>query len=348
MITLIRAGIIGSTGYAGEMLTWILHNHPKVDIAFLNAHSNAGVKYSDIYGSFFDIIDHTTVDMDEAEKMLSNIDVLFISLPHGKSFNLVEKALKQGVKVIDLGADYRIKSKDEYEKWYGVKHELTSALEESVYGLVELNRERIAKASLIANPGCYPTASILAIAPLLTNKIIDTNSIIIDAKSGVSGAGRNANVANLFCEVNESVKAYGIGTHRHTPEIEQELSNIADESLNITFTPHLIPMNRGIIATCYSKSKVNIDQKNLLELYKQFYGNNYFVKIVDKAPETRHVRGSNFCHVYSRFDERTGNIITVSVIDNLIKGAAGQAVQCMNLMFGLDETLGLNLAAMMP
>lgn len=345
---MIRAGIIGSTGYAGEMLTWILHNHPEVDIVFLNAHSNAGVKYSDIYGSYFDIIDDTTVDMEEAESMLSKIDVLFISLPHGKSFDLVEKALKQGVKVIDLGADYRIKSKDEYEKWYGVKHGLASALEESVYGLVELNRHRISKASLIANPGCYPTASILALAPLLANKIVNTNSIIIDAKSGVSGAGRNANVANLFCEVNESVKAYGIGTHRHTPEIEQELSHIAEESLSLTFTPHLIPMNRGIISTCYSKSRVNIDQKALMDLYKEFYSKNYFVKVLDRAPETRHVRGSNFCHVYARLDERTGNIVAVSVIDNLIKGAAGQAVQCMNLMFGLEETVGLNLAAMMP
>jgi len=345
---LIRAGIIGSTGYAGAMLAWILHNHPEVDIVFLNAHSNAGVKYSEVYGNFFDIINATTVDMEEAENMLSKIDVLFISLPHGKSFTLVEKALKQGVKVIDLGADYRIKSKAEYEKWYGVKHELPSALEYSVYGLVELNRNKISKASLIANPGCYPTASILALAPLLANKLVDANSIIIDAKSGVSGAGRNANVANLFCEVNESVKAYGIGTHRHTPEIEQELSLIAEERLNLTFTPHLIPMNRGIIATCYSKSIVNIDQNSLLDLYKEFYKKNYFVKVVDKAPETRHVRGSNFCHVYARLDERTGNIVAVSVIDNLIKGAAGQAVQCMNLMFGLDESLGLNLAAMIP
>lgn len=345
---MIKAGIIGSTGYAGEMLTWLLHNHPEVDIVFLNAHSNAGVKYSDIYGSFFDIIDDTTVDMEEAEKLLSKIDILFISMPHGKSFDLVEKALKEGVKVIDLGADYRIKNKYEYEKWYGVKHELETALDESVYGLVELNRDRIAKASLIANPGCYPTASILALAPLLANKLVDANSIIIDAKSGVSGAGRNANVANLFCEVNESVKAYGIGTHRHTPEIEQELSKIAEERLNLTFTPHLIPMNRGIIATCYIKSIVNIDQKSLIDIYKEFYKKNYFVKVVDKAPETRHVRGSNYCHVYARLDERTGNIVTVSVIDNLIKGAAGQAVQCMNLMFGLEETLGLNLAAMMP
>lgn len=345
---MIRAGIIGSTGYAGQMLSWILHNHPEVDIVFLNAHSNAGVKYSDIYGNFFNIIDDITVDMKEAESMLSKIDVLFISLPHGKSFRLAEKALKAGVKIVDLGADFRIKNIGEYEKWYGVKHGLGSLLEDSVYGLVELNRHRISSASLIANPGCYPTASILALAPLLANKLIDTNSIIIDAKSGVSGAGRNANVANLFCEVNESVKAYGIASHRHTPEIEQELSNIAEESLNLTFTPHLIPMNRGIIATCYSKSKVNIDQEALMDIYKKFYIRDYFVKVVDRAPETRHVRGSNFCHVYVKLDERTGNIVAVSVIDNLIKGAAGQAVQCMNLMFGLEETLGLNLAAMMP
>ncbi|MDP4089746.1 MAG: N-acetyl-gamma-glutamyl-phosphate reductase [Bacillota bacterium] len=345
---MIKAGIIGATGYAGQMLNWILLKHPSAEVVFLNAHSNAGVKYEEIYNNYIGFSDFTTVSLAEAEEMLSEINVLFISLPHGKSFEIAQKAVGLGVKVIDLGADYRLKDVEEYESWYGVKHENKPLLDEAVYGLVELNRQFIRDARIVGNPGCYPTASILALAPLLSEGLIDTKSIIIDAKSGVSGAGRNASVQNLFCEVNESVKAYGIGSHRHTPEIEQMLNSIAGEEFNISFTPHLIPMNRGILATCYAGVKKPVTQQDIDSLFKDFYCDSSFVKYINIPPETRNVKGTNLCHIYAKLDSRTGRIVVVSAIDNLIKGAAGQAVQCMNLMFGLQEDTGLNLVAVVP
>lgn len=345
---MIKAGIIGSTGYAGQMLNWILYKHPFVEVVFLNSHNNVGVKYEEIYNNFLGFTDLITVDLKEAEEMLSKIEVLFIALPHGKSFEIVRKAVNLGVKVIDLGADYRLKDADIYESWYKIKHEGAEMLKEAVYGLAELNGSKIKSARIIAAPGCYPTASILAMAPLLAKGIIDTDSIIIDAKSGVSGAGRNASVSSLFCECNESVKAYGIGSHRHTPEIEQVLCDVAGEKFNISFTPHLIPMNRGILSTCYSKIKTAVTQQEIDKLYSDFYDNSCFVKYIKVPPETRNVRGTNLCHLYAKLDERTGRIVAVGAIDNLVKGAAGQAVQCMNIMFGLKEDEGLELIAMVP
>jgi N-acetyl-gamma-glutamyl-phosphate reductase len=346
--TMISVGVVGATGYAGEQLVWILHNHPDVNIKFYNSHNYADVKFNELYGNFNGFIEDKCVDMEQAIKSLDKIDVLFVALPHGKAFEITEKALNLGVKVIDLGADFRLNSKEEYEDWYKVEHELPSLLESAVYGLVEINRKKIKSCNLLANPGCYPTATILGLAPLLDNKLVDPNSIIIDAKSGVSGAGRSANIATLFTECNESIKAYGVPGHRHTPEIEQELGKIAGESLVVSFTPHLVPMNRGILSTCYGSLKTDVSTEEIINIYKEFYKDEYFVKVIDGLPETRWVRGSNMCHIGVRVDKRTKRVIVISAIDNLIKGAAGQAVQNMNIMFGFKETTGLEFLAMAP
>jgi len=345
---MIKAGIIGATGYAGEQLAWLLYKHPEVNTVFYSSHNYADIAYNEVYNNFYGYIEELCVNMETAMKMLSNIDVLFIAMPHGKAFKITEKALALGIRVIDLGADFRLKSSEVYEEWYGVKHESADLLAGAVYGLTELNREEIKKCNLLANPGCYPTATILALTPLLKSGLIDINSIIVDAKSGVSGAGRTANIASLFTECNESIKAYAVASHRHTPEIEQELSKTNGEDVKICFTPHLVPMNRGILSTCYGSLKKDISEEELIALYRDFYRNDYFIKIIDGLPETRWVRGSNLCHIGIRVDKRTNRVILMSVIDNLMKGAAGQAVQNMNIMFGINETTGLEIMAMAP
>ncbi|MGV8984124.1 N-acetyl-gamma-glutamyl-phosphate reductase [Clostridium sp.] len=345
---MIKAGIIGSTGYAGEQLTWFLYKHPRVKVEFYSSHNYADVSYNEIYKNYYGYIEDICVNMETAISELSDINVLFIAMPPGKSFEITKKALALGVKVIDLGADFRLKSKNVYEEWYGVKHEGKELLESAVYGLTELNRKTIKECNLLANPGCFPTATILALTPLLKNNLIDSSSIIVDAKSGVSGAGRAANIGSLFTECNESIKAYAVASHRHTPEIEQELSKAALENVMITFTPHLVPMNRGILSTCYGSLKKDVTTEELIALYRDFYKDDYFIKILSGQPETRWVRGSNLCHIGIKVDKRTKRVIIISAIDNLIKGAAGQAVQNMNIMFGLEETTGLEIIAMAP
>jgi len=345
---MIKAGIIGATGYAGEQLAWFLYKHPDVNVEFYASHNYADIPYNEIYSNFNSYIEDVCVNMETAISKLSNINVLFIALPHGMAFKITEKALSLGVKVIDLGADFRLKSKDVYEKWYGVRHESPYLLKSSVYGLTELNRESIKKCNLLANPGCYPTATILALTPLLKNNLLDLNSIIVDAKSGVSGAGRSANIGSLYAECNESIKAYAVASHRHTPEIEQELSNACGDDVMVCFTPHLVPMNRGILSTCYGTLTTDLSTEDIISMYRDFYKDEYFVKIIDGLPETRWVRGSNLCHIGIRVDKRTHRVIIISAIDNLIKGSAGQAVQNMNIMFGLDETTGLEIISMAP
>lgn len=340
---MVKVGIVGSTGYAGYQLSTILSQHKNVSIVFLSSHNYSNMKLSDVYGNLGGILENVCIDMQEVESKLANIDVLFLALPHGQSFDLVEKALSSGVKVIDLGADYRLRNHADYEKWYGVNHKLTDRLEDAVYGLPEINRKKISGSSLVANPGCYPTASILALSPLIQAGILDNSSIIIDAKSGVSGAGRSTNVATMFCECSESVKAYNIAVHRHTPEIEQQLSDVAGNNIVLSFTPHLVPMSRGILATCYGTLKKSVSQEELYDLYKSYYKNEPFVRIKENLPETRHVRGSNICDIGVRVDERTNRVIAVSAIDNLIKGAAGQAVQNMNILCGFYEHAGLDM-----
>lgn len=345
---MITAGIVGATGYAGEQLAWILKNHPNVHVDFYNSHNYADVGFNEIYGNYSGFIEDKCIGMEEVFERLAKIDVLFIALPHGKAFDLIRSALNKGVKVIDLGADFRINHQEIYEQWYGIKHEFPKLLVEAVYGLCELNRDKIKGCNLIANPGCYPTATILGLAPLLKNKLIDAGTVIIDAKSGVSGAGRAANISTLFTECNESIKAYGVAGHRHTPEIEQELGKLAGENMVVSFTPHLVPMNRGILSTCYGSLKVDTTTEELLDIYREFYRDEYFVKIINGLPETRWVKGSNLCHIGVKVDKRTKRVVVMSVIDNLIKGAAGQAVQNMNIMFGFEETEGLDFLAMAP
>lgn len=343
-----KVGVIGATGYAGQQLVWFLENHAEVEVSFLTSHSYSNIDYASIYKNYTDFIQNRCINIQNLYNNLHSLDVVFIALPHGNSMSITKKLLSSGVRVIDLGADFRIKNNEVYQNWYGLDHKSKELLDESIYGLPELNKKLIENAKLIANPGCYPTASILALAPLVKNNLIQDNSIIIDAKSGVSGAGRSLNTNTLFCECNETVKAYKIGEHRHTPEIEQELSGLGNTEVNLLFTPHLVPMNRGILSTCYSKLNKQLDSKEIYGIYAEFYSDSYFVRITEDIPETKWVKGSNFCDIGIRFDNRTGNIVVVSAIDNLIKGAAGQAVQNMNIMCGFDEYEGLNFPSMIP
>lgn len=346
---MIKIGIIGSTGYAGAVLTKLLINHPNSQIVFLASHSYANNKFNSVYGNFKNILEVPCIDSDDAiEHYLEKINVLFTAIPSGKTFSIVPKAISKGIKVIDLGADYRLKSKATYEEWYKINHPCSSLLSKAVYGLPEIAKSKIKTSNLIANPGCYPTASSLALIPLLKYDLIDKTSIIIDAKSGVSGSGRKTSVGNLYVECNESVKAYGVTTHRHTPEIEQTLSYVAKEDINLTFTPHLIPMDRGILSTCYGSLKKQITLNDIYSLYKNFYKNEPFVRILDELPETRWVKNSNYCDIAIRIDKRTNKIIVLAAIDNLMKGAAGQAIQNMNIMHGLDEKTGLEIVPMFP
>ena len=278
------------------------------------------------------------------------MDVIFTATPQGLCASLVNEEILKKVKIIDLSADFRIKDVAVYEKWYGIEHKSPQFIEEAVYGLCEINREKIRGARLIANPGCYPTCSTLSIYPLAKEGLIDMNTIIIDAKSGTSGAGRSAKVGNLFCEVNENIKAYGVATHRHTPEIEEQLSYASGEDVKINFTPHLVPMNRGILVTAYASLKKAVSYEDVKAVYDKYYAKEKFVRVLDKnvCPETRWVEGSNYVDVNFKIDERTGRIIMMGAMDNLVKGAAGQAIQNMNLLFGLDETEGLIQVPMFP
>jgi len=337
---MIKAAVLGATGYAGIELVRILTRHPEVSIEVVNSKTFKGQKISDVYPNLTGIFDMTCteLELDEAAKC----DVAFTALPHGASKDVIPSLLEKGLKVIDLSGDFRYDKVEVYEKWYGQKHSSPELLKESVYGLCELHRDKIKGARLIGNPGCYTTCSILGNAPLAANKIIDTKSIIIDAKSGVSGAGRSLNLAQHFCECTETTKAYKIGTHRHTSEIEQELSNIAGEDIMLSFTPHLIPQKRGIFATIYANLNGKYTTAQVLDMYKEYYKDEFFVRVRDGIPETKFVCGSNFVDVGVTVDERLGRVIATSVIDNLVKGAAGQAVQNMNILFGIDEKTAIS------
>ena len=276
--------------------------------------------------------------------------MIFTATPQGLCASLVNEEILNKVKIIDLSADFRIKDVKVYEKWYGLEHKSPQFIDEAVYGLCEINREKIKGARLIANPGCYTTCSILSFYPLLKEGLIDPNSIIIDAKSGTSGAGRGAKVNNLFCEVNENIKAYGVLTHRHTPEIEEQLGYAAGEPLKIIFTPHLVPMNRGILVTGYANLKQPLTYETVRAAYDKYYADEKFIRVLDQnvCPETRWVEGSNYVDVNFKIDERTNRIVVMGALDNIVKGAAGQAIQNMNLIFGLPESEGLELAPMFP
>lgn len=339
---MIRAGILGATGYAGAEVCRLLALRDDVEITLLGSQSYVGQKFSDIYTNLRGILD-LECEAGDVDTVAEKCDVVFTALPHGASKEVIPKLYEKGLTVIDLSGDFRYNDVKVYEKWYGDEHCAPHLLDVSVYGLPELHREEIKKTKLIANPGCYTTCSILAIAPLLDAKIGDTKNIIIDAKSGVTGAGRSAKVPSLFCECDESMKAYGVGTHRHTSEIEQELSLVADEEIALSFTPHLIPIKRGILATSYVNLSKDVSAEELVSLYKEFYKGEKFVRILDagKLPEIKNVAHSNYIEIGIVVDKRLGRAVIVSCIDNLIKGAAGQAVQNMNIVFGREESAGL-------
>ncbi|KDR94121.1 N-acetyl-gamma-glutamyl-phosphate reductase [Peptoclostridium litorale DSM 5388] len=345
---MVNVGIIGSTGYAGQQLVWLLLNHPHVNIDFLSSNSYEGLKYSDIYVSYSQILDEKCISNEAAIEKTPDLDVLFCAMPHGKSMDVVKKAFESGVKVIDLSADFRLKDAQVYKQWYELDHTCADLLGTAVYGLPELHRASIKDAQIIANPGCYPTSAILGIVPILKAGLAESYPIVIDSKSGISGAGRGCDISKLYAEANESTRAYKVASHRHTPEIEQELSSLSGCDANVIFTPHIVPMNRGMLSTCYVKLNKDVDREHLLSMYKDFYKDEYFVKVLDSLPETKWVRGSNFCHIGLSYDNRTGMAVIVSAIDNLMRGAASQAVQNMNIMLDIDEKCGIDFAPMFP
>ncbi|NCB93136.1 MAG: N-acetyl-gamma-glutamyl-phosphate reductase [Clostridia bacterium] len=346
---MIKVGIIGSTGYAGSELVRILLAHKEVEIAWFGSRSYIDKKYSSVYQNFFQLIDAKCMD-DNMEELAKQVDVIFTATPQGFCASLINEDILSKTKIIDLSADFRIKDVKVYEEWYKIEHKSPQYIEEAVYGLCEINREDVKKARLVANPGCYTTCSILTCYPLVKEGLIDPDTIIIDAKSGTSGAGRGAKVDNLFCEVNENMKAYGVATHRHTPEIEEQLGYACGKQLKLNFTPHLVPMNRGILATAYASLKEEVTYEQVKAVYDKYYDNEKFVRVLDKdvCPQTKWVEGSNFVDVNFKIDPRTNRIIMMGAIDNLVKGAAGQAVQNMNLMFGFKESEGLELVPMFP
>ena len=346
---MIKVGIIGATGYAGSELVRILLGHKDVEIKWYGSRSYIDKKYASIYQNFFQLVDANCMD-DNMEVLADQVDVIFTATPQGLCASLVNEEILSKVKIIDLSADFRIKDVKVYGEWYKLEHKSPQFIEEAVYGLCEINREDVKKARLVANPGCYTTCSILTCYPLVKEGIIDPNTIIVDAKSGTSGAGRGAKVDNLFCEVNENMKAYGVATHRHTPEIEEQLGYACGEKITINFTPHLVPMNRGILATAYASLKKDVTYEEVKAIYDKYYADEKFVRVLEKdvCPQTKWVEGSNYVDVNFKIDPRTNRIIMMGAIDNLVKGAAGQAVQNMNLMFGLKESEGLELVPMFP
>ena len=352
---MIRVGIIGATGYAGGELVRILLNHKDAKIVWYGSRSYIDKKYYQVYQNMFQLVDDICKD-DNLEELVKQVDVIFTATPQGFLAGLLSEEILSQVKIVDLSADYRIKDVATYEKWYGIEHKSPQFIEEAVYGLCEINRDKITeKTRLVANPGCYTTCSILTAYPMVKEGMIDVNTLIVDAKSGTSGAGRGAKVPNLFCEVNENMKAYGVTSHRHTPEIEEQLGYAGNCQVTINFTPHLVPMNRGILATEYATLKRKPDgtlptYEEVKAVYDKYYANEKFVRVLDKGscPETKWVEGSNYVDINFVIDERTGRIIMMGALDNLVKGAAGQAVQNMNLLFGLPESEGLELVPCFP
>ena len=355
---MIKAGIIGATGYAGAEVIRLLAGHPEAEIVWYGSKSYIGRKYASLFGNSFDIIDAECLD-DDLDRLSEQADVIFTATPQGYLSSIINDDILSRAKVIDLSADFRFKSKERYEEWYGIEHKAPQYMEEAVYGLCEINRAGIKGARLIANPGCYTTCSILTCYPMVKEGLIDADSIIVDALSGVSGAGRGAKVDNLFSEVNESARPYGVAVHRHTPEIEDQLGYAAGHEITLSFTPHLIPMNRGILSTCYATMKKVPDGKGgerypspeeIRSAYEKYYGDEHFIRLLPDGvyPDTKWVETSNYTDIGFKADERTGRLIMVGALDNLVKGAAGQAVQNMNILFGLPEETGLNMMPVFP
>lgn len=341
---MVKVGVIGSTGYVGVELIRLLKQHPFITLTYAATESYDGYCLDEVYPHLQEDVSLVANKLD-TNVAIDRCDLLFIALPHGHAARLAPEFLAAGKKVIDLGADFRLKNPEHYKQWYGVEPAAIHELDKAVYGLPELGvREAIQTASLIANPGCYPTGAILAALPALKAELIDLNSCIFDAKSGVSGAGRGINLGIHYCEVSENFKAYHVaGKHRHTPEIEQALGSVINDSINIQFTPHLLPMVRGLLTTAYFKLKTPISSDDVYGIYHDYYADESFIRLctLGKLPETKHVRGSNYCNIGLQVDDKTQRLVVVSVIDNLVKGASGQAVQNMNLMYQFPETVGL-------
>ncbi|MCM1091020.1 MAG: N-acetyl-gamma-glutamyl-phosphate reductase [Butyrivibrio sp.] len=352
---MVRVGIIGATGYAGGELVRILMNHKDAEIKWYGSRSYIDKRYYEVYQNMFQIVGDVCKD-DKLEELADQVDVIFTATPQGFLAGILTEEILRKVKIVDLSADYRIKDVAVYEKWYGIEHKSPQFIGEAVYGLCELNRAQITdKTRLVANPGCYTTCSILTAYPMVKEGMIDVDTLIVDAKSGTSGAGRGAKLPNLFCEVNENMKAYGVASHRHTPEIEEQLGYAGNCQVTINFTPHLVPMNRGILATEYAKLKRKPDgslptYEEVRAAYDKYYAGEKFVRVLDRGvcPETKWVECSNYVDVNFVIDERTGRIVMMGAIDNLVKGAAGQAVQNMNLLFGLPESEGLEMVPCFP
>ena len=343
-----KVSIIGATGYTGAELLRLLAGHEQSEVIYITSESYTDSFIGDVYPHLDKIYRKKLVSLDNLEQIAKESDVLFIGLPHGHAVDICQKVKHTGVKIIDLGSDYRFHDISVYEKWYKTEHKDKET--KAVYGLCELYRDKIKSAQILANPGCYVTASILAIVPLLKEKLIETKSIIVDAKSGVSGAGRSLALGSHFSEVFDSFRPYGVASHRHTPEIEQVYSDFAGEDIAISFTPHLLPIDRGILATCYANLKQGVDKTAVDNAFTKMYADEYFVRLLSQGnlPAVKQVRGSNFVDIAWQIDERTGRIIVMSVLDNLVKGASGQAIQNMNIMFDLPENMGLKQLPLYP
>ena len=346
---MIKAGIIGATGYAGGELVRLLLGHKEAEIVWYGSRSYVDQDYASIYQNMFQIVDAKCMD-DNMDELAKQADVIFTATPQGLCASLVNEEILSNTKVIDLSADFRLKDVKSYENWYKIQHKAPQYIDEAVYGLCEINRDKIKDARLIANPGCYPTCSTLSIYPLVKDGLIDPDTIIIDAKSGTSGAGRGAKTDNLYCEVNENIKAYGVAGHRHTPEIEEQLGYAAGRPVLLNFTPHLVPMNRGILITAYASLKKTVSYEEVKAVYDKYYDKERFVRVLpqDVCPQTKWVEGSNYVDVNFKIDPRTNRVIMMGAMDNLVKGAAGQAVQNMNLLFGVEESKGLQMVPVFP
>lgn len=348
-LRMVKVAICGGSGYTGAELLRMLRLHPKVEITAVTSEKSAGKRVTDLFPHLVGYEHLVYQTLDRAE-LVSKADLFFLALPHAASQEAVDFFFRKGKKVIDLSADYRLDSPDIYEAWYKTPHHYPETLKRAVYGLPELYRKQVKKARLIANPGCYPTSAILALAPALKKGLIDPERLVVDSKSGTTGAGRKADLAISFCEVNEGFKAYGIAAHRHTPEIEQEVSKLAGFDVALNFTPHLVPMDRGILTTAYGRLKVQVDTETVQKIYRKSYAEEPFVHVLENGvlPNTKYVRGSNHCMIGIKVNSRTNTLIMVAAIDNLVKGASGQAIQNMNIMLGLEETMGIAHLGMYP
>lgn len=334
-----RIGIVGATGYTGSELVRLLKTHPEVEIAIITSESRAGERFSDVHPTFRGIVDDK---LKKAEQVLeTELDLVFLALPHGVSMEYVKKFRDSSFKIVDLSGDYRLDSPQTYESWYKKDHTFPEAFEDAVYGLPELFADDIRQARLVANPGCFPTGGILALAPLMKQGMIDPQRVIVDSKTGVTGAGIKPSGVTHFSNVSDNFKAYGLKKHRHTIEIQNTLSRLGGRDATIQFTPHLLPVDRGILSTVYAQPTGKVTEEQVKQTFAEFYRDKPFVRLTEVAPSIKEVRASNYCDIYCTLDERTNTIIVISVIDNLVKGAAGQAVHNMNLMFGMDETAGL-------